>query len=697
MKHYNDKASHQLVGRVSLIKQSLTGLYERLKPRTTYIAGYMHGLAKSLAAMLFYAVMVLGFSLPAHATTFTETVPNGNGAIPDTYPPVGGTMFVLIGANGNIYYQFVNPSTQFEGFQFTGEPAEFQGNPFQLGPEQALNCGPTACIDYFGGSIVEGYARLTARDGDACPGEFDVNDVFFEVNGIRVGSFTGPQTERTSRDGLTSIGFDDCFRNQGSNETSTAWFDLAPVPGLLDNILTTGSTTPFVFDNDGSTNRGDNRWFFTDGNDATGTPEVAPGIRITKTANVTEYQAVGEPIIYSFLVENIGSVLLTNLVVTDPFITGAVSCPQTQLASAASMTCTATHVVTQDNIDDDIVFTNRAEVTGVPTEGVLGAVSGTITIPGPPADNNITLTKQASNDTDVTAGETITYTYVVENLGNITLDDVNVTDAHGGAGPFGAITPVDVTLAPGASQSFTAEYVVTQADVDAGTPIANTATAAATPRRGTLAPVTADEEITPIGPTPASTLTKTASEDTNLGLGDTVTYSYVVTNTGNVTLNNVSISDVHGGTQPLGALTPATIAAIAPGTDGTFTAEYVVTQADIDAGTVVANTATLNATPARGTLAPQTADEEINFEAPAPLAELTKTASNDTNAAAGDVITYTYEVTNTGNVTLTDLSLTDNHSGSGTLGAITPATLASLAIGDSATFEAELHGCWRCD
>jgi len=682
MKNFIYKAKRQLTKTGSHKTELFT---QQIAQRTIYMVGFMRG----LAVMLCSAVLMLGLSLQAHATSFTETVPNGNGPIPSTYPPVGGTMFVLIGANGNIYYQFVNPSTQFEGFQLTGQPAAFRGNPFQLGPQQSLNCGPTDCVDYFGGSIVEGYARLTARDGDACPGNFDFNDVFFEVNGIRVGSFTGPQTERTSRDGTTSIGFENCFRNQGGTETSTAWFDLTPVGGLLNNILATGGTTPFVFDNDGSGNgRGDNFWFFGDGEDATGTPEVAPGVRLTKTANISAYQALGDLIEYSFLVENIGSVTLTNIVVTDAFITGTITCPQTSLLSAENMTCTAQHIVTQANIDDDVVFTNRAEVTAVPTEGTLGAVSGTVTIPGPAADNRFTLTKQASNDTDVIAGETITYTYVVENLGNVTLDNVNVTDAHGGTGTLGAITPVNVTLAPSESQSFTADYVVTQADVDASGVIANTATAAATPRRGALNPITAVEEITPIAPAPNATLAKSASQDANLGLGDTVTYTYLVTNTGNITLNNVSISDAHGGTQPLGAITPANVAAVAPGATASFTADYVITQADIDAGTAVSNTATLNATPASGTLAPQTATEEINFEAPAPLAEMTKTASDTTNVAAGDVLTYTYEVINTGNVTLTNLSLADNHSGTGALGAITPATFASLPVGQTATFTA---------
>jgi len=195
-------------------------------------------LAKFLTStMIVLATLAVG--LQAQATPFTETVPNGNGPIPNTYPPVGGTMFVFVGANGNIYYQFVNPSTQFVGFAGTGTPAAFRGIPtFQLGPSQTLNCGTVSCSSYFGGSIVEGYARLTVRDADACPGNFDYQDVSFEVNNIPVSSLSdlGPNdVERTNFAGTSTIGTENCFRNQGGSETSTGWFDLTPVPGLLND------------------------------------------------------------------------------------------------------------------------------------------------------------------------------------------------------------------------------------------------------------------------------------------------------------------------------------------------------------------------------------------------------------------------------------------------------------------------------
>ena len=657
-------------------------------------------------ALLTFTLSILALSLPitAIATPYTETVPNGNGAIPNTYPPVGGTMFVLIGTNGNIYYQFVNPSTQFEGFQGSGAPAAFQGIPtFQLGPTQSLNCGIVSCTDYFGGAIAEGYVRITARDGDTCPGNFDFDDISLEINGLTVSSFSGlpaNSVERTNLTGTTSVGFEDCFRNQGTTETSTAWIDLPA--NVRADILSMGGTTPFITDDDGpglcgSCDNGDNFWFFTDGNDATGTPEVAPGILIDKTADVPSYSAVGDVINYSFEVTNIGTVTLNNIVVTDSFITGAVSCPQTSLTAFTNnvMTCTGQHIVTQDNIDDDDIFVNQAEVTANPTEGALGDVSGTLTIPGPPANNSMTFTKAASPTSDLVVGDDVEYTYVATNTGNITLE-VDVTDVHSGSGTLSNIfvqgtSDTSIDIAPGDSATFIATYTITQADFDAGADITNTATANVTPRRGTLTVPPASASVSLGEVTPEANFSKLATPDSGLTEGDTVTYTYSVENIGDVTLTNLSISDAHGGSGPLN-ITPSTIASLAPDDTATFTADYIITTADFAADAPIINTATLNVTPASGTLAPLQATQTITLISPNPSATLVKTASPTGPASLDDDITYTYVVENDGDVLLSNVTIADTHSGSGTLSNIvvqgTSNTSIDLAPNATATFEA---------
>src|SRR5690606_33232457 len=79
--------------------------------------------------------------------------------------------------------------------------------------------------------------------------------------------------------------------------------------------------------------------------------------------------------------------------------------------------------------------------------------------------------------------ETVTYTFVAENIGNVTLTDVEITDPLPG---LSALTydwsDAEGTgvLAPGDTVTATATYVLTQDDVDAGA-IVNIATAVGTP------------------------------------------------------------------------------------------------------------------------------------------------------------------------------------------------------------------------
>ena len=97
--------------------------------------------------------------------------------------------------------------------------------------------------------------------------------------------------------------------------------------------------------------------------------------------------------------------------------------------------------------------------------------------------------------------------------------------------------------------------------------IDNTVTVnATTPSGGTLAP-TASESVDLADPTPTLTLDKAhtltrgglpVSGDAQLG--DVINYTYVVTNTGNVSIENVDITDTHDiplGTASLAVMEPA--------------------------------------------------------------------------------------------------------------------------------------------
>ena len=100
-------------------------------------------------------------------------------------------------------------------------------------------------------------------------------------------------------------------------------------------------------------------------------------------------------------------------------------------------------------------------------------------------------------------------------------------------------------------------------------------------------------------------MTKSETSTGPYAVGDTITYSLVVANTGNVTLTNVTVSDP---VATVGVCTPVQPAALAPSGSMTCPATYVVTQADLDAGSF-SNTATADSTETP----PDTDSETVTF------------------------------------------------------------------------------------
>jgi uncharacterized repeat protein (TIGR01451 family) len=120
----------------------------------------------------------------------------------------------------------------------------------------------------------------------------------------------------------------------------------------------------------------------------------------------------------------------------------------------------------------------------------------------------LSITKSASPTTVTMSGQMIDYTFTVANSGNVTLNDVGVTDNP--TGPAGAVIPTcgsvsspagtcsgaSTTLVPGQNATFTGTYTVTASDFAHGS-IADTATATGTPQSGgtttaTSSPVTVE-------------------------------------------------------------------------------------------------------------------------------------------------------------------------------------------------------------
>ncbi|MDR7191786.1 DUF7507 domain-containing protein, partial [Luteimonas terrae] len=383
--------------------------------------------------------------------------------------------------------------------------------------------------------------------------------------------------------------------------------------------------------------------------------------------------ALGDVLTYTVVAANTGNVALPTVTVTDTRITpDAITCAP--LAAGASCTLVGTYTVTQADVDAGTIA-NTAVITTPDTPELCpaGATSAicrpTVEIPTQTPAPALTVVKTAGTPSGNIAGSTIAYTFLVTNTGNVTITDIAIDDAQLDAA---AVCPA-TTLAPGASTTCTGVHTITQAEVDAGE-VLNTATATGTPPGGGTTTSPPDEEDVTLDFEPSLTIVKTAGTPSGNIAGSTIAYTFLVTNTGNVTITDIAIDDAQLDTA---AVCPATT--LAPGASTTCTGVHTITQAEVDAGEV-RNTATATGTPpGGGTTTSPPDDEDVTLDVE-PALTVVKTAGTPSGNIAGSTIAYTFLVTNTGNVTITDIAIDDAQLDAA---AVCPAT--TLAPGASTT------------
>ena len=141
-------------------------------------------------------------------------------------------------------------------------------------------------------------------------------------------------------------------------------------------------------------------------------------------------------------------------------------------------------------------------------------------------------------------------------------------------------------------------------------------------------------------------------------VGDQIIYSYNVTNSGNVNITGpINVTDSVLGTVNI------TAGDLIPGQTVTGTANYTITQADINAGSVT-NAAFATGTLGNNTIISNTDNATVTaVKCPCafPALIIGKSASPKIYSTVGQKITYTYNVTNYGNVNITGpINVTDS-------------------------------------
>ena len=317
-----------------------------------------------------------------------------------------------------------------------------------------------------------------------------------------------------------------------------------------------------------------------------GTPEnpLDPTLVVNKTHDKSQTYKAGDVITFTITAKNIYEEAKT---ITLEELEGVALDANVfeNVAPGAEVTATATYTVTEQDIVNG-TFTNNVTVT---FSGVDDKFTGTDTVDElEDANPHMTITKTtvgAEEGHIYKLNDVINYKITATNDGNLTLTNVKVEDALTGNVGENAFT-IDI-LAPGEAQTFDVRYVVTENDVLEGKVINNATGTATDPTDPDepKTPVTPGEKEDPIEtPNPSLAVVKTSDKTGVVKLGETITYTITVTNNGNVTINDIEVTDELTGNTGDNAFT---IDRLAVGETKQFTATYTVTEDDILEGIIV--------------------------------------------------------------------------------------------------------------
>jgi gliding motility-associated-like protein/uncharacterized repeat protein (TIGR01451 family) len=312
------------------------------------------------------------------------------------------------------------------------------------------------------------------------------------------------------------------------------------------------------------------------------------------------------------------------------------------------------------------------------------------------------------------AGDTINYTITVVNTGNVSITSLSLVDlltdgngnaltltsgptfvSNSSASPQGSIAPNEVS-------TYNASYLISNAASLSGQ-IENTVTVTGSSPGNTNdvsdqsddgddsdGNTINDSTVVSIAPLASIEVTKTyAITDDGDGLngaGDIINYTITIQNTGNVTINGLSLIDTltDGNGNTLSLTTgPSFISnsdgsaqgTILTGEVSTYNATYLITQQDVNSGSVNNSVTVTGSSPGNSNDVSDISDDGDNTDGntindPTVVIfntnrsiKATKTAytidNGDGSINAGDIIVYTININNTGSTQLSSITLID--------------------------------------
>jgi hypothetical protein len=410
-------------------------------------------------------------------------------------------------------------------------------------------------------------------------------------------------------------------------------------------------------------------------------PHPGPGIEILKLTNGVDAHAApgpsiptGATVTWEYLVTNTGAVEVTDIVVEDDDPALTVNCPQDALAPGESMACTASGKAKACQ------YKNIGSVSGLSSSGAvndsdpshyfgsqgeaLSLVS--ILLNGQDASN-------AAHPVGVEAGSTLNWTFKLINDGEVALTGIQLT---------GMSCP-KTQLGAGESMTCTATGKAENGNHSLPVQATGKTSCSETSARGTGYYDTHPTPPTCTGVAAIQIETAVNGQDADtptgpqIPAGGAVAFSYVVTNTGDLDLTGVHVTD----SKSLVLSCPKT--ALLSGESMTCTAGGTAQIGQFS------SVGTATGTGGTGDCVKQASDNDsVNYfgKTETPGIKIVKlTNGQDANTApgpqiaAGSPVLWEYQITNTGNVALSNVAVTDDK------GVAVSCPKTSLAIGESMT------------
>jgi hypothetical protein len=384
-------------------------------------------------------------------------------------------------------------------------------------------------------------------------------------------------------------------------------------------------------------------------------PKVGPGIEIVKLTNGEDANAApgpsipaGSDVTWEYLVTNTGNVDLTGIVVKDDDPALTVSCPGDTLAPGESMTCTASGTAKACQ------YVNVGSVSGISASGEEAgdedsshysgddgaALSLAVLLDGKNAET-------PPQEGGVEVGSTLNWSFVITNGGKVALSGIQLTGISASCPKtqLGAGESMTCTATGKAQSAEGLHSIAVSAKGNASCSEAS-ANSVGYYRTGHGEP--------PIHPGIKIVKLTNGQDGAQIPAGSPITWTYQVTNTGDVPLSDIHVTDDKG------------VAVTCPKTALVPDESMTCTGTGIAQPCAYSNLGTATGTDTVGDTV--TASDASSYFGTTQPGISIETAVNGQDAdtptgpevAAGSPVSFSYVVKNTGNVALTGIQVTDS-------------------------------------